>query len=134
MPIARPAFPPALISPELDDAEDVALAADINVEYIMQPGRFEKRASIDMEGGKAYKIRIDTLSTVSPPPPPPAFQIAPQATQVGFFEGTGSVGVTELEELARSSDISIVFTGNTKHLNPSPSIVSSLASVSCRIA
>lgn len=67
-----------------------------------------------MEGGRPYNIRIDTLSTVSPSPPPPAFQIAPQPTQVGFFENLESLNIPELEDLARSSDISIVFTGNTK--------------------
>lgn len=87
---------------------------DTKVEYIMQPGRFEKRASLAVEGGKAYQIRIDTLSTISPPLPPPAFQIAPQATQAGFFENLEWFDMPELEELARASDISIIFTGNTK--------------------
>ena len=87
---------------------------DTKVEYIMQPGRFERRANISMEGKRPYKIRIDTLSTVAPPPPPPAFQIARQATQVGFFGNLDSLDMTESEALASASDISIVFTGNIK--------------------
>lgn len=87
---------------------------DTRVEQIMQPGLFEKRASIDMVGGVGYHVVIDTLSTLAPPPPPPAFQIAPQATQVGFFENLEREDMDVLEDLARESDVSIVFTGNNK--------------------
>jgi beta-glucosidase len=67
-----------------------------------------------MIGGQVYKIVIDTLSTVAPPPPPPAFQIAPQATQVGFFENLETPDMIDLQELAKSAEVSVIFTGNTK--------------------
>jgi beta-glucosidase len=86
--------------------------SDTKVEYIMEPGHFERRGSIAMQGGKEYKIRIDALSTIAPAFPPPAFHIAPQATQVGFFENLESFTVGTCEELAKSSDVSIVFTGH----------------------
>ncbi|KAJ5999943.1 glycoside hydrolase superfamily [Penicillium waksmanii] len=100
----------------VDDEEVVSHEGFIStkVPHIMQPWRFEKRASIKMNGGQGYKVRIDTFSTVAPPPPPPAPQIPPQATQVGFFENLGTQDLKELEALASKSDVSIIFTGNNK--------------------
>ncbi|PVH79616.1 glycoside hydrolase family 3 protein, partial [Cadophora sp. DSE1049] len=84
------------------------------VEYIMQPGRFEVCAEIVMQGGKDYTIVIDTLSTIAPPPPLPSFQIPAQATQVGFFENLNAPASDEIVKLAEQSDISLVFVGNNK--------------------
>ncbi|KAH6999478.1 glycoside hydrolase superfamily [Ilyonectria destructans] len=86
----------------------------IAVPHIMQPWRYENQASMEMKAGQPYKVIIDTLSTIAPPPPPPARQIPPQATQVGFFENLGNQDMGKLEDLARKSDVSIVFTGNNK--------------------
>jgi beta-glucosidase len=88
--------------------------SDTQVPQIMQPWRYEKRVTFKMNGGQGYNLRIDTLSTVASPPPPPALQIPPQATQVGFFENLHSQDLKDLETLASSSDISVVFTGNNK--------------------
>lgn len=88
--------------------------SDTQVPQIMQPWRYENRATLKMIGGQGYKLRIDILSTVAPPPPPPALQIPPQATQAGFFENLGSQNLKDLETLASSSDVSIIFTGNNK--------------------
>lgn len=85
---------------------------DTKVEYRMEPGLFEHRGSIAMSGGTSYSTRIDARSTLAPPFPPPAFQIPPQATQAGFFENLESCTIVSCEELARTSDISLVFTGN----------------------
>lgn len=78
----------------------------------MEPGHLEKRGNFAMEAGKRYQIRIDALSTTAPAFPPPASNVPPQAPQIGFFENMPSLTIASCEELARESDISIVFTGN----------------------
>jgi beta-glucosidase len=86
---------------------------DVRVEYVMQPGDFEQRATIDMQAGKGYDIVIDTLSTTAPPPSP-IFAMAPQATQVGFFENLFSCITPDVSKLATECDVAIIFTANNK--------------------
>jgi beta-glucosidase len=86
---------------------------DVKVEYILQPGDFEVRANVNMVGGREYHIVIDTLSTTAPNPSP-VFTMAPQATQVGFYENLDSPASAEISKIASDCDISIVFTGNNK--------------------
>ncbi|KAJ5728550.1 uncharacterized protein N7483_003058 [Penicillium malachiteum] len=62
---------------------------DVRVEYVMQPGDFEKRAAIQMEAGEEYQVVIDTFSTTASPPSP-------------------------ISALARECDVAIVFTANNK--------------------
>ncbi|KAJ5716766.1 hypothetical protein N7488_002412 [Penicillium malachiteum] len=86
---------------------------DVRVEYVMQPGDFEERATIGMEAGVEYQVVIDTFSTTAPPPSP-VFKIAPQATQVGFCENLGSSIPSNISALATECDVSIVFTANNR--------------------
>jgi beta-glucosidase len=79
------------------------------IPYIMEPGRFEVRADMQMEGGKDYHVIIDTLSTTALSPPPPTYKVPPQATQVGFYENLNMPVSDEIKRLATESDISIVF-------------------------
>lgn len=87
---------------------------DVKVEYIMQPGDFEVRAEIEMAAGHEYHVVVDTLSTTAPSPSP-VFTLAPQATQLGFFENLSSSSTAKnAQEIATACDISIVFTANNK--------------------
>lgn len=100
---------------KVDGKEIVSHAGfpDVQVEHIMQPGNFENRAHIDMVAGHAYFVVIDTQSSKAKSPSP-VFPLAPQATQVGFFENLQSSNGNNVKEAAESCDISIVFTGNNK--------------------
>jgi beta-glucosidase len=115
----------------------------IQVEHIMQPWRFEVQKSMEMVSNKPYSLVIDTFSTRAPPPHPEVFSVAPQATQVGFFENIGKQDIEELQNLASLVDASIIFTGNNKewesesfdrttmHLSPEQDyMVANLAKVS----
>ncbi|KAJ6013249.1 hypothetical protein N7540_007840 [Penicillium herquei] len=86
---------------------------DVRVEYVMQPGDFEERATIEMEAGEEYQVVIDTFSTTAPPPSP-VFKMAPQATQVGFSENLSSSITSEISALAKECDVALVFTANNK--------------------
>ncbi|OOQ89103.1 hypothetical protein PEBR_10647 [Penicillium brasilianum] len=86
---------------------------DCRVEYVMQPGDFEERANIFMEAGCAYEVTVDTLSTTAPTPSP-IFDITPQATSVGFYENLNNPIKEDLQQLARQSDVAIIFTANNK--------------------
>lgn len=86
---------------------------DVRVEYVMQPGDFEQRATVDMQAGEEYEVIIDTLSTTAPPPSP-IFVMAPQATQVGFCENLPSCITADISELATECDVAIIFTANNK--------------------
>ncbi|KAJ5108301.1 hypothetical protein N7456_004976 [Penicillium angulare] len=86
---------------------------DVRVEYVMQPGDFEERVAIMMEADREYEVRVDTLSTTAPSPSP-VFTMAPQATQVGFYENMSSAVMPEASKLASECDIAIVFTANNK--------------------
>lgn len=87
--------------------------ADVRVEYIMQPGDFEVRATIEMEAGHEYEVVVDTLSTLATPPSP-VFTMAPQATQVGFCENLPSCITPEISALASQCDVALIFTANNK--------------------
>ncbi|KAL2784704.1 glycoside hydrolase superfamily [Aspergillus keveii] len=86
---------------------------DVRVEYVMQPGDFEVRTSLNMVAGRDYRITVDTLSTTAPVPSP-IFQITPQATSVGFYENLDNPLGEDALALARSSDVSVIFTANNK--------------------
>jgi beta-glucosidase len=86
---------------------------DCRVEYVMQPGLFEVRASLEMEAHCEYHVTVDTLSTTAPLPSP-IFKITPQATRVGFYENLYNTIGDDLLKLATDSDVSIIFTANNK--------------------
>jgi beta-glucosidase len=86
---------------------------DCRVEYVMQPGEFEVRASLKMEANRDYHVTVDTLSTMAPLPSP-IFKITPQATRVGFYENLENPIGEDMLELAATSDVSILFTANNK--------------------
>ncbi|KAJ5934466.1 hypothetical protein N7466_004013 [Penicillium verhagenii] len=86
---------------------------DCRVEYVMQAGDYEVRASLAMKAGQEYHVTVDTLSTTAPVPSP-IFKITPQATRVGFYENLDSPIGEDMLQLAAESDVSIIFTANNK--------------------
>ncbi|KAJ5929231.1 hypothetical protein N7454_007079 [Penicillium verhagenii] len=86
---------------------------DCRVEYVMQPGDYEVRASLAMKAGQDYHVTVDTLSTTAPVPSP-IFKITPQATRVGFYENLDSPIGEDMLQLAAECDVSIIFTANNK--------------------
>ena len=72
-----------------------------------------RSADIALQAGREYHVVVDTLATTAPKPFP-VFAMAPQATQVGFFENLNTPLGEDALALARPSHISIVFTANNK--------------------
>lgn len=81
--------------------------SDINPHYILSPGDYERRASISMEAGQTYEVRVEAKSTIATPPP--GFRICPQAVQVGFREETS----VDFHEALSDVDVALVFVGNS---------------------